>query len=55
MTPDTYFAVDLLYQKQHSGTTWNGAAAGYAFGSATTVAEQDNWSARFRVHRDFYP
>jgi hypothetical protein len=57
VTPDTYLAVDLLYAKQYSGTTANGllAGTGLALTNALTVSDVDYWSARFRVHKDFYP
>jgi hypothetical protein len=54
---DTYLAVDLLYEKQNSGTTVTGALpTGFAVaGVATTVANEGNLMGRFRVHKDFYP
>ena len=60
ITKDFYMGVDVLYQKLNSGTTTNGqiglnqvqtsGAVGPIF-----VENPDNWSFRFRVHRDFYP
>jgi hypothetical protein len=53
--------VDVLYQKLNSATTFNGLApanvapAGLGVGTPTTVSSPDNFSVRFRVHRDFYP
>jgi hypothetical protein len=64
VSPDTYLAVDVLYQKLQSASLPGGLipassaappASGISIGSATTVADQDNWSVRFRVHKDFYP
>ena len=59
VTPDTYLAVDLLYQKQYSAQRpGNLIAAGNTIsGNNNTVfvGDMDNWSARFRVHKDFYP
>jgi hypothetical protein len=57
VSPDTYLAVDLLYQKMKSGTTNNGLIQGHVIANsgALTVADMDNWAARFRVHKDFYP
>jgi hypothetical protein len=65
VTPDTYLAVDLLYQKLNSAT-WDNLGPGGSsraltnLGAANTwavvdKADPDNWSIRFRVHRDFYP
>jgi hypothetical protein len=61
VTADTYFGLDVLYQRLESAssgattvpvgvipTTLTGAAIGQA-------GSMDNWSARFRVHKDFYP
>ena len=53
--------VDVLYQKLQSGTTSTGligvplALAGPVPRAAVRVDDPDNWSFRFRVHRDFYP
>jgi hypothetical protein len=57
VTPDTYLALDVLYQTHQSGSTPTGLLGGYTLSAAnlTTVADTDNWAARFRVHRDFYP
>jgi len=57
VTADTYLALDLLYQKMQTMTNTSNAdsCAGACIGGATTLSDQDNWAARFRVHRDFYP
>jgi hypothetical protein len=61
ITKDFYMGVDVLYQKLQSGTTSTGligvplALAGPVPTGAVPVADPDNWSFRFRVHRDFYP
>jgi hypothetical protein len=51
VTADTYFGLDVMYQRMHSASTANGLAP------ATTSGVSDNgsWSFRFRVHRDWYP
>jgi long-subunit fatty acid transport protein len=61
ITKDFYMGLDVLYSKLQSAsvnTLGTGAAAfGPGLGAATPVfvEDQDNWSFRFRVHRDFYP
>ncbi len=58
VSPDTYLALDVLYSKLKSGRrpTANGAlGTGLAIGNASFVSDEDNWFARFRVHKDFYP
>src|SRR5262249_20507802 len=66
VTKDFYMGVDVLYQKMNTGTIGNGLVTaqgptifvnrGLAVGGGTNFAEDaDNWSFRFRVHRDFYP
>jgi hypothetical protein len=57
-----YIGLDVLYQKLQSASTFNGlstatvaAPAATAGGPGTTVGDQDNWSVRLRIHRDFYP
>jgi Porin subfamily len=60
ITKDFYMGVDVLYQKLNSGSM---TAAGTLLPAAAlantiapvAVADPDNWSFRFRVHRDFYP
>ena len=52
--------VDVLYQKMNSGTTPTGILGGNLIQAGGAVApvfveNPDNWSFRFRVHRDFYP
>ena len=65
VTKDFYMGVDVLYSKLQGASTFNGLTTATFLGGsgivggATTVpvvnSEQDNWSFRFRVHRDFYP
>jgi len=68
ITKDFYMGVDVLYQKLQSASTTNGLINAGTLGlpnSATvalqpgsnlySVGDVDNWSFRFRVHRDFYP
>jgi hypothetical protein len=65
VTKDFYMGLDVMYSKLDSATAFNGLAVG----SGTTpvalaispnlgalpATDPDNWSFRFRVHRDFYP
>jgi hypothetical protein len=59
VSKDFYMGVDVLYQNMQSGTTPVGllspalAQAGPI--APNTVTDPNNWSVRFRVHRDFYP
>jgi hypothetical protein len=66
ITKDFYMGVDVLYQKLNSGNIGSGlvtaqgstvfASRGLLVGGGTAFADDmDNWSFRFRVHRDFYP
>jgi len=67
VTKDFYMGVDVLYQKLQSanigsGLVTNGvpglviANRALLVGGGTAQGEDiDNWSFRFRVHRDFYP
>jgi Porin subfamily len=60
VTKDFYMGVDVLYQKMNSGTTPTGILGGNMIQASGAVApvfvdNPDNWSFRFRVHRDFYP
>jgi hypothetical protein len=52
--------VDVLYQKLSSASTVGNLTTGaitpsLGVGTPLHVDDQDNWSFRFRVHRDFYP
>jgi hypothetical protein len=54
--------VDVAYAKITSAATPTGfigantASANTTFGAGTgVVSNTDNWTARFRVHKDFYP
>lgn len=69
VTKDFYMGLDVMYSRVESGTIGTqflsptGVAAGVLTanavqgpGGAIVPAENfDNWSFRFRVHRDFYP
>jgi hypothetical protein len=56
VTKDFYLGVDVMYSKLMSASLpGNILTANQSIGSATTVSDVDNWSFRFRVHRDFYP
>jgi hypothetical protein len=59
VTKDFYMGLDVMYSKLQSAT----AAVSPTLGSLTVspnlgllpTTDPDNWSFRFRVHRDFYP
>jgi hypothetical protein len=59
VSPDTYLAVDVLYSKQKTATfnanTGSLGNMAIANSGALFSADVDNWAARFRVHKDFYP
>ena len=68
VTKDFYMGVDVLYSKMNSANLGSGLVSfsgtpgvivnnrALLVGGGTAVADdQDNWSFRFRVHRDFYP
>jgi hypothetical protein len=60
VTKDFYMGVDVLYQKLSSASTVGNLTTGaitpsLGVGTPLHVDDQDNWSFRFRVHRDFYP
>jgi hypothetical protein len=58
VTSDFYLGLDVMYQKMQSATLAGGTltpAVGIANTGATTVSNEDNWSFRFRAHKDFYP
>jgi hypothetical protein len=61
VTADTYLGIDVLYQKLDSANSggvftptsvYPTTLAGVAIKQASSM---DNWSARFRAHKDFYP
>jgi hypothetical protein len=52
--------VDVMYSKLEGGSLFNGFTTGsinpaLGNGTPTAINNPDNWSFRFRVHRDFYP
>jgi Porin subfamily len=54
----TYLALDVVYQSMDGMSTSSGTvSAGNASTTSypATLSTMDNWGARFRVHRDFYP
>jgi hypothetical protein len=67
VTKDFYMGLDVMYSKLQSANLGTGlvtagvpgllvANRSLLVGGGTAVAtDQDNWSFRFRVHRDFYP
>ncbi|MGE5166417.1 MAG: porin, partial [Sphingobacteriales bacterium] len=61
VTKDFYMGVDVLYQRLEGASTFNGlSTAGISSAPSPGVARfidtsADNFSVRFRVHRDFYP
>ena len=63
VTKDFYLGVDILYSKLQSaaiGSSATGALLALApnpgqGGVVVPKEDPDNWSFRFRVHRDFYP
>jgi hypothetical protein len=66
VTKDFYMGLDVMYSKLQgasigSGLVTNGGPVVFAnrallVGGGTATGEDiDNWSFRFRVHRDFYP
>ena len=65
VTKDFYMGLDVMYSKLQSATAFNGLAVGsgtllvpLAISpnlGAIPATDPDNWSFRFRVHRDFYP
>jgi hypothetical protein len=60
ITKDFYMGVDVMYSKLEGGSLFNGFTTGsinpaLGNGTPTAINNPDNWSFRFRVHRDFYP
>ena len=67
VTKDFYMGIDVMYSKIQSANAGSGLVTNgvpgvivpnraLLVGGGTAVAEDmDNWSFRFRVHRDFYP
>ena len=66
VTKDFYMGLDLMYSKLEGASTVGGLTAGTNILPAGTAlpagaapqfvdSNQDNFSVRFRVHRDFYP
>jgi hypothetical protein len=59
VTPDFYMGLDVLYQKLNSLSTVSGATpltiANSSCQAGCRLTDDDNWSVRFRVHKDFYP
>jgi hypothetical protein len=61
VTKDFYMGLDVAYGKIYGASTPTGfvgantTAAGTTTGIVRTAGNEDNWVARFRVHRDFYP
>ena len=60
VTKDFYMGLDVLYSKLQTATWFTDNGQAFAIQDHRVVgnlpaADQDNWSFRFRVHRDFYP
>ena len=64
VTKDFYMGVDVMYSKLESATAQVSATQGPLALAANGIGlvsglvprtDPDNWSFRFRVHRDFYP
>ncbi|MBI2712849.1 MAG: porin [Rhizobiales bacterium] len=57
VTKDFYMGLDVLYAKLNTASSGVAtlASSGAQPGGAYTLKNQDAWSFRFRVHRDFYP
>jgi hypothetical protein len=67
ITPDTYLGLDVAYGRLQGMSTFNGmqytgeaptsssCSAAPAANAACTTGSNNIWTARFRVHRDFYP
>ena len=59
ITKDFYMGLDVMYSKLQGASTFNGLTTTFIVPSIVTTpvveGNQDNWSIRFRVHRDFYP
>ena len=59
ITPDTYLGVDVLYQTLQTATLGiPGGFSPYVSPDTEVIMREknmDNWSVRFRVHKDFYP
>jgi porin-like protein len=59
VTKDFYMGLDVAYGHLTSATTSNGLIPLRTIpgttAAATTIGDRDNWGARFRIHRDFYP
>ena len=66
VTKDFYMGLDVMYSKLNTANIGRGTITGFGttifparaplVGGGTAIAEDmDNWSFRFRVHRDFYP
>jgi hypothetical protein len=57
---DTYLGLDIAYARMNSASTPTGLVPALVIPASTgttgqVVGSQDNWAARFRVHRNFYP
>ena len=59
VTKDFYLGLEVLYQNLTSASMPGGvialAANASKSGGVYAVSDMDNWSVRFRAHRDFYP
>ena len=60
VTKDFYMGLDVMYSKLESATssvspTLGALALSPNISTSMFKTDPDNWSVRFRVHRDFYP
>jgi hypothetical protein len=60
ITKDFYMGLDVMYSKLQSATiavspTFGAIALSPNLVGGSLATDPDNWSFRFRVHRDFYP
>ena len=58
VTKDFYMGLDVMYSKLESATAFVTPAGSFSVSPNVLPASEtdpDNWSFRFRVHRDFYP
>jgi Porin subfamily len=61
ITKDFYMGLDVMYSKLESATAFVSGGTAFSLtpnglgGGTSPKTDPDNWSVRFRVHRDFYP
>jgi hypothetical protein len=60
VTKDFYMGLDVVYIKLRGASSANGLVPGSVIPSTTATTaiantERDNWTFRYRIHKDFYP